>query len=96
MNKFTAENFAARLAQANLITKTDFDDKLSSLIRKINSNKAKHLVFENGLKKLEKLDPIYFCGKGHFADDCTQNYLVCQQLYKYFKRIVGVGNGNCI
>ena len=38
-NKLAAENFAARLAQANLITKTDFDDKLSSLYRKIASNK---------------------------------------------------------
>ena len=28
-NKLTAENFAARLAQANLVTKTDFDAKLS-------------------------------------------------------------------
>ena len=27
-NRLTAENFAARLKQANLITKTDFDDKL--------------------------------------------------------------------
>ena len=26
-NKLTAENFAARLGQANLVTKTDFDDK---------------------------------------------------------------------
>ena len=30
-NKLTAENFVARLAQANLITKIDFDAKLSSL-----------------------------------------------------------------
>ena len=30
------------LAQANLITKTDFDGKLSSLNRKINLNKSKH------------------------------------------------------
>ena len=27
-NKLTAENFAARLAQANLVTKTDFDNKV--------------------------------------------------------------------
>ena len=27
-NKLTAENFAASLKQANLVTKTDFDDKL--------------------------------------------------------------------
>ena len=31
-----------RLAQANLITQTDFDAKLSSLSRKITSNKSKH------------------------------------------------------
>ena len=30
-NKLTEENFAARLAQANLVTETDFDNKLSSL-----------------------------------------------------------------
>ena len=33
-NKLTAENFASRLAQANLITKTDFKAKLSSLNKK--------------------------------------------------------------
>ena len=32
-NKLTAENFTARLAQGNLITKTEFDAKLSSLNR---------------------------------------------------------------
>ena len=30
-NKLTTENFNARLAQENLITKTDFDAKLHSL-----------------------------------------------------------------
>ena len=44
-NKLTAENFAARLAQANLMTKTDFDAKLSSL-----NNKTKHLLVESPLK----------------------------------------------
>ena len=43
LNKLTAENFAARL-KANLVTKTDFDDKLRSLSQKINSNKTKHLL----------------------------------------------------
>ena len=37
-NKLTAGNFAARLAQANLMTKTGFDAKLSNLNRKITSN----------------------------------------------------------
>ena len=40
-NKLTEENFAARLAEANLVTKIDFDDKLIKLNRKITSNKAK-------------------------------------------------------
>ena len=46
-NKLTTENFAARLAQANLVTKADFDDKLSSLNKTITSNKSKHLIVEN-------------------------------------------------
>ena len=29
LNKLTAGNFAARLARANLVTETDFDNKLS-------------------------------------------------------------------
>ena len=51
-NKLTGENFAARLAQANLVRKTDFVYKLSSLNKKIISNKTKHLIVENELKKL--------------------------------------------
>ena len=43
-NKLTAYVFNARLAQANLITKADFDSKLSSLNRKITKNKSEHLV----------------------------------------------------
>ena len=41
-NKLTTENFAARLVQADLVTKSDFDDKLKSLNQTINSNKTKH------------------------------------------------------
>ena len=39
-NKLAADVFNARLAQANLITKTDFDAKLSNLNRKITQNKS--------------------------------------------------------
>ena len=42
-NKLTAENFAAILKQANLVSKTDFDNKLIGFNRKITSNKIKHL-----------------------------------------------------
>ena len=46
-NKLTAGNFAATLAQANLVTTTDFDDKLKNFNKKINSNKTKHLLVKN-------------------------------------------------
>ena len=51
-NKLTAENFKARLKQTNLVTKTDFDKKLTSFNRKITLNKTKHL---EGLKRLNSL-----------------------------------------
>ena len=54
-NKLTAENFAGRLAQANLVTKTDFNDKLKNLNKKINSNKTKYLIVENEFKKQKHL-----------------------------------------
>ena len=62
-NKQTAENCTARLAQTGLVTKTDFENKLSSLNRKITANKTKHLVVENELKKLKAFDSSYFVAK---------------------------------
>ena len=59
-NKFTAEIFAPRLAQTNLITKTDFNTKLIRLHRKNNSNKTKYLLVENELKELHTFDSSYF------------------------------------
>ena len=55
-----AENFAARLAQVNLASKSDnvnfrkktnFDDKLKKLNNKINSTKTKHILVKNEFKK---------------------------------------------
>ena len=80
-NKLAADVFNARIAQANLITKTDFDVKLSSLNRKITQNKSKLLPVENELNKLKTFDSSYFIGKSHFEEDSTQNYLVFQPLY---------------
>ena len=55
-NTLAASVFNARLAQANLIAKTDVDAKLSSLNRNITANKSKHLTVENELKKLKTFD----------------------------------------
>ena len=46
LNTLAANVFNARLAQANLITKTDFQAELSSFNRKITTNKSKHLLAE--------------------------------------------------
>ena len=70
-----------------MITKTDFDAKLSSLNRKITSNKTRDLLTENELKKVKTFDSIYFWGKSHFEDDGTQNYLVFQTVSKYFTTV---------
>ena len=86
-NKLAADVFNVRLAQANLITKTDFDAKLLSLNKKITQNKTKHLLVENELNKLKTFDSSYFIGKSHFEEDGTQNYLVFQPINKYFKVI---------
>ena len=51
------------------------------------------MLVENELKKLQKFDAAYFRGKNHFEEDDTQNYLVFQPLYRFFKRIAGVGSG---
>ena len=71
-----ANVFNTRLAQTNWIPKIYFDAKLSSLNRKITSNKTKHLHVENELKKLKIFDSSYFIGKSYFEEDGTQNYLV--------------------
>ena len=51
-NTLAVSVFKARLAQANFITKTDFDAELSSLNSKIIANKSNNLLVENELKKL--------------------------------------------
>ena len=52
MNDWTAKNFTARLKQVDLVTETDFDDKMKSFNQKINSNKIKHLLVENEINTL--------------------------------------------
>ena len=42
-NKLTAEGFGARLKQANLVSNTDFDNKIISFNRKTTSSKTKYL-----------------------------------------------------
>ena len=94
INNLTGENLAARLAQENLITKTDFHTKLMSLNLKINSNKTKNLLVENEFKKLQTFDSSYFRGKSHFDEDEAQNYLIFQPIGRYLKKLLVLGMMN--
>ena len=58
---------------------------MSSINRKINSNKTNHLLVENELNKLKTFDSNYFIGKSHFGEDGTQNYLAFPPIIRYFK-----------
>ena len=71
------------LIQANLITKTDFDTKLSSLNRKITPNTTKDLLVNNGSS--------FYHGKKYFDEDGALNYYVFQPLFKYLEE-THVGN----
>ena len=39
------------------------------------------------MNKLKTFDSVYFIGKSHFREDGTQNYLVFQPVFRYFKLI---------
>ena len=86
-NKLSIDVFNARLTQANLITKTDFDAKLSSLNRKTTANKSKQLLVENESKNLKTFYSSY---KSHFEEDGTQNVSQFKDILKLLLVLVMV------
>ena len=96
-NTMATDVFNERLAaQTYLIRKPEFDFKLDEISDRVTKSKPKHLLVENELKKLKNLDAAYFRGRSHFEEDGTGSYLVFQPIYRYYRRIVGVGRGNYI
>ena len=65
--------FGSKLAQANVITNRNFDEKI--------------IEIENNIKKIQTFDSGYFRGKSYFEEHGTQNYLVFQPIIRYFKII---------
>ena len=57
---------------------------ISSLFKK-SDHDPKITEVENNIKKLETFDFSYFRGKNYFDEDGTQNYLIFQPIYRYFK-----------
>ena len=86
-NTLNAGAFNARLSQTNSVTKTIFDNAVSSLDSKIAINKTKNESIENELKKLKTFDLGYFIGKSHCEEDGAQNCLVFKPIKRYFKII---------
>ena len=80
-NTLSAGVFDARLAEENLVTGTEFFNKLKSLNKNINSNKWKSLLVENTFKKLKIFDSSYL---SYFEEDGTHNYLVFEPMGRCF------------
>ena len=81
-NKLTAENFKARLKQADLVYITDFDSKLTSFNRRITSNKTKHLEVQKKLDSVITKDYNFFLGRIYFTiNDGSENTFVYQPTY---------------
>ena len=72
------------------MTKTNFDNTVLNLNSKIAANRTKNDSIDNELKKLKTLDLSYFIGRSHFEEDGTKNYLVFQQINRYFKIITNI------
>ena len=65
--------------QADLVNKTDFDNKLTSFNRRITSNKTKHLEIQKKLNSLITKDHNFFLGRIYFtSNDGSQNTFVYQ------------------
>ena len=61
--------FDSKLAQADVITKINFD--------------AKVIEVENNIKKLQTFGSSYFRGNSHFEEVGVQRYLVFQPISRY-------------
>ena len=64
------------------VKKFDLNKMIKTLVTKAEL-KAEH----DKIVKLHSFHSSYFCGKSHFGDDETQNYLVFQPIYRLFKKI---------
>ena len=88
----TVTNAALDARHKYLVQKTTFKSELKKVDDKASKNSSKVLSYEHKLKQKEDtindLERVasYFRGKNYFdSDDGTQNYLLFQPMYKYFK-----------
>ena len=80
-NKLTSENFAARLVQANLASKSD----IASFV--VTPSKPNNALVENKFKKSETFDLSLFIDQSYFFSDGVQIYFIFQLLCYTLKRL---------
>ena len=95
-NKFTKDVVGNKIKGEGLVNKCDItgfinNADLDKYVAKL-ATKSELKAEQEKILKLQALDSSYFRGKSHFEDDGTQNYLVLQPMYRYFKKI---GNTEC-
>ena len=75
---------------SDLAKKSDLKKKIGTLAAKAELKadlKAELKAEQEKVVKLQAFDSSYFRDKSHFEDDGTQNYLVFQPIYRFFKKI---------
>ena len=108
-NKLTAENFAARLKQINLASKSDIDNfvkktDFGNKLRDVTSNKNElnelsknvRAISTTGLTK-KLINTFILNGAKYFSLEIFQNYLLfipTKKYIKYFSGTTGVTIGN--
>ena len=90
-NNIKTKNLVDKAAIAGFINNAQLDRKLATL-----ATKAELKAEQDRITKLQAFDLICFRGKSHFENDGAPSYLVFQPINRYFKRIIGVFNGEYI
>ena len=108
-NKLTAENFAARLKQINLATKSDIDNfvkktDFGNKLRDVTSNKNELNELSKNVKAISTtgltkklINTFILNGAKYFSLEIFQNYLLfipTKKYIKYFSGTTGVTIGN--
>ena len=92
----TAENFVARLKQAHLVNKADFDNKLTRFNKRITSNKTKYLEVKKKLNSLATNLYHFFLGRMYFtSNDGSQNIFIYQPTLDTLELEKHIGT-NCV
>ena len=73
--KKTNYNIVISDAEKSYFTSSDLDAKLATL-----PTKAKLKAEQEKIVKLQAFNSNSFCGKSHFEDDGTQNYLLLESI----------------